>query len=78
MKSKIHELQKDTVLVSKKVFLMAALFLGTAVMVNAQTEPAKTPAKEVKAKKVKKAQVEKKAAAAETVAPSKAEAKAKK
>ena len=40
----------------KKVLMMAALVLGTSVMVNAQ-EPAKTaaPAKEVKAKHHKKA-----------------------
>ena len=36
----------------KKVLLLAALFLGTTAMVNAQTEPAKAaPKKEVKAKK---------------------------
>ena len=45
----------------KKVLLMAALFLGTTAMVNAQTEPAKAaPAKEVKAKKAKKAKAVKK------------------
>ena len=33
----------------KKVMLLAALFLGTTVMVNAQTEPKAAPAKEVKA-----------------------------
>ncbi len=51
----------------KKVMVMAALFLGTTAMVNAQTEPAKAaPAKEVKAKKAKKmkaVKMEKKAAA---------------
>lgn len=48
----------------KKVLMLAAILLGTTVMVNAQTEPAKTPAKEVKHTK-KKA---KKAAAATTAA----------
>ena len=32
----------------KKVLMLIAIVLGTTVMVNAQTEPAKTPAKEVK------------------------------
>ena len=36
----------------KKVIMLVAVLLGTTVMVNAQTEPAKTaPAKEVKAAK---------------------------
>jgi hypothetical protein len=36
----------------KKVFLLAALFLGTTAMVNAQTEPAKKEVKkEMKATK---------------------------
>lgn len=36
----------------KKVLLLVAIMLGTSVMVNAQTEPAKAaPAKEVKATK---------------------------
>jgi len=58
----------------KKVLLLVALFLGTTVMVNAQTEPAKaTPAKEIKAKKVRKVKSEKKEAAPMTaVAPAKA------
>lgn len=47
----------------KKVFMLAALFLGTTAMVNAQTEPAKKEAKkEVKAAK-KAAKKEVKAAA---------------
>ncbi|MEO8234269.1 MAG: hypothetical protein ABI549_02540 [Flavobacterium sp.] len=43
----------------KKVFLLAALFLGTTAMVNAQTEPAKKEVKkEAKAtKKVVKKEV---------------------
>lgn len=43
----------------KKVFLLAALFLGTTAMVNAQTEPAKKEVKkEVKTtKKVVKKEV---------------------
>ena len=43
----------------KKVFLLAALFLGTTAMVNAQTTPAKKEVKkEVKAtKKVVKKEV---------------------
>ncbi|MBC7606254.1 MAG: hypothetical protein H7199_04765 [Burkholderiales bacterium] len=46
----------------KKVLMLIALVLGTTVMVNAQTAPAKaTPAKEVKAvKHVKKAKTTKK------------------
>ena len=48
----------------KKVLLLVALFLGTTVMVNAQTDPAKAaPAKEMKAKKVKKAKADKNAGA---------------
>jgi len=47
----------------KKALLLVAVILGTSVMVNAQTEPAKAaPAKEVKATKhAKKAKAEKKA-----------------
>jgi hypothetical protein len=47
----------------KKALLLVAVILGTSVMVNAQTEPAKAaPAKEVKATKHdKKAKAEKKA-----------------
>lgn len=46
----------------KKVLMLIAVILGTTVMVNAQTEPAKAAtAKEVKAvKHVKKAKMEKK------------------
>ena len=58
----------------KKVFMLAALVLGTTAMVNAQTAPAKTaPAKEVKAEKkaTKKAKAEKKAEVATPAAPAK-------
>jgi Ni/Co efflux regulator RcnB len=50
----------------KKVLLLAALFLGTTAMVNAQTDAkATTPAKEMKAKKHhRKHKAEKKAEAA--------------
>ncbi len=61
----------------KKVLMLAAILLGTTVMVNAQTEPAKTaPAKETKHTK----KTEKKAEPAKTTtaAPMKTEAKAKK
>ncbi len=57
--------------------MLAAILLGTTVMVNAQTEPAKTaPAKETKHTK----KTEKKAEPAKTTtaAPVKTEAKAKK
>jgi hypothetical protein len=58
----------------KKVLMLAAILLGTTVMVNAQTEPAKTaPAKEVKHTKKKEKKAEPaKAAAVETPAPAKA------
>ena len=57
----------------KKVLMLVAILLGTTVMVNAQTAPAKaTPAKEVKATKkaARKAKMkaEKKAEAATPVA----------
>lgn len=61
----------------KKVLMLAAVLLGTTVMVNAQTEPAKTAsAKETKhhAKKKEKKEEAKTAEAA----PAKSEAKAKK
>lgn len=60
----------------KKVLMLAAILLGTTVMVNAQTEPAKTaPAKETKHTKKKEKKEEAKTAEA---APVKSEAKVKK
>lgn len=60
----------------KKVFMLAALVLGTTAMVNAQTAPAKgakaAPAKEVKATPAKPAKAAKKVKAdkkVETAAP---------
>ena len=60
----------------KKVFMLAALVLGTTAMVNAQTAPAKdakaAPAKEVKAtKKAKAVKADKKMDAATPAAPAK-------
>ena len=61
----------------KKVLMLAAVVLGTTVMVNAQTAPAKTAApasaKEVKATKkaVKKAKTDKKVEAAPAATPAK-------
>ena len=59
----------------KKVLMLAAVVLGTTVMVNAQTAPAKTaaPAKEVKATKkaTKKAKADKKVEAAPAATPAK-------
>ncbi|MFM9988596.1 hypothetical protein [Flavobacterium sp.] len=49
----------------KKVFMLAALFLGTTAMVNAQTEPAK---KEVKKEVKKDAKAAKKSAKKEVKA----------
>jgi hypothetical protein len=51
MKSQIHENKKSNLLrLSKKMFLMAALFLGAAVSANAAIVPAKAlTVKEVKA-----------------------------
>lgn len=49
----------------KKVLLLIAVILGTSVMVNAQTEPAKTtPAKEMKTTKHAKHKAKKAAKAA--------------
>jgi len=45
----------------KKIVMLVALFLGTSLMVNAQTEPAKASSKK-EAKEVKHAEKEKKAA----------------
>jgi len=65
MKSQIHEIQKSNFKsLSKKVLLMAALFLGTTVMVNAQADAKTAPAKEMKAKHHRKHKAEKKAEAA--------------
>jgi hypothetical protein len=61
----------------KKVFMLAALVLGTTAMVNAQTTPAAkdakaAPAKEVKAtKKMTKKTTTKKVEATTTAAPAK-------
>ena len=54
----------------KKVLVMAALFLGTTAMVNAQDKTAQaTPAKEVKhAKHAKKVEAEKAATTVKTEA----------
>jgi rRNA maturation endonuclease Nob1 len=56
----------------KKVLILAALILGTSVMVNAQTLPVKTtPTKEVKELRhpKKRLKTEKKVAAVKTEAP---------
>ncbi|WP_235921990.1 hypothetical protein [Flavobacterium phycosphaerae] len=81
MKSKIHELRPNKLFrVSKKVFMLAALVLGTTAMVNAQQkEPAKAaPAKEVKAVKKAEKKMVKAEKKVEAATPAKPAAPAKK